>query len=701
MQELRQSGRAVPALRRLWAGAWTAFSLALAACGGGSSGPSVSPSEAAPGPTVQSLAVEAKTDFASDTGDDAPELGRNRPLQGYFWAASVPTGAPLFHRALPLWLNVPGGQAIDDRLPAANYTVRWAAALRFPVAGDYQFRLSLGQSDQVRMQFVNDTPISLRPPIPRELFNVRVGSGGEASFFATRTQYVANVAEPFTVELTDTGGGAKLQLEWKLPGSTEFVRVPASAIVTAGLGAPRRVGDRVLSMPLDKLVLSPNGLPFQVRDGAASLGFRTSAVVTSVDPRFGRLPYASMQSWLDTADPTLRTAVLSSFQLRTLGDYPVEVTFTNIVGNVSVLRMVVRATQPDPWPVLTGGKFPTDGGPSPFYYAPTDKALSGWSEVDRWEFLRTAWLVSATQPNVVTAGVPALEADNTGLVGLQFNGSIRQRLWMAAGDQLVFSATQRVNDSAGDQTVGVFVDGVRQGPPILPPRGVWTRYTVALNPDKSGGHYVELRGLSKPGGPDRTALVDNIAVVQGPGWITVDGRNGSFETPALVDGNLLHLVGPGDVTQWGGSADSVLDIAAPGSPFTTGTPAAPDGRQVAALWLDASAVGARLPLQPGDTLLFAATKGADSPGESNYCGSRALSVVLDGLYQGAYEPTPVGSFSFNREMLFPPRGEWASYEVPLRLPVARTGDLKLTVGSGAFGCTPSTLVDQLRIRRLK
>lgn len=708
MQASRHIVVTLPDRRGLRTWVWMAvLPLLLAACGGGNSGgpgATAAATDAASAPSAQALAADASGDGASDAGDDVPETGRSRPLQGYFWTTPVPTGAPSFHRVLPLWLDVTSGRSIDERLPASNYAVRWAAALRFPVAGVYQFRLSVGRNDKVRMQFVNDSPISLRPPVIPDLFNVQTGTDG-AVVTATRTQHVANAAEPFTVDLSDAGDGARLQLEWKLPGAAEFVRVPASAIVTAGLGAPRRVGERVLPVPLDRLVLSPVGPMFQIRDGAASLGFRTLVRVSSADPRLGILPTAFIRARPGTADPAtdpmLWTVELGNFLLRSLGDYPITLTFTNVIGHVSTVRMVVRATQPEPWQVLTGGRFLPDVNSPPYYLTLAEKAVSSWQGEDRWEFLRTALLVSASRPNAVNAGLPVLEADNSAMVGLQFNGSIRQRLWLAVGDQLVFSATQRVNDSAGDQTIGVFVDGVRQGPPILPPRGVWTRYTVALQPTASGGHYVELRGLSRPGGPDRTALVDNIAVVQGPGWTTVEGRNGGFEAPALADGELLHLVGPADVTQWGGSAESVLDIAAPGSPFTAGTPAAPEGRQVAALWLDASAVGVRLPLQPGDTLLFDATKGAGSAGEPGYCGARALSVVLDGLYQGPYEPTPVGSFSFNREMFSPPRGEWVTFEVPLRLSEARTGDLKLTVGSGLYGCNPSTLVDHLRIRRLR
>jgi hypothetical protein len=703
MQYIRHPKGEASAPLRFLAGVWVATTLALAGCGGGN-GATTPAMEAVPGPSAKSLAAEATADVASDTGDDAPEQGRSRPLQGYFWTTAARTGAPVFHRALPLWLNVASGQAIDARLPAAHYAVRWAAALRFPVEGVYQFRLSVGKHDQVRMQFVNDSPISFRPPVIPELFNVQTGAAGSV-VTATRTQYVANAAEPFTVDLIDAGDGARLQLEWKLPGAADFVRVPASAIVTAGLGGPRRVGERVLPVPLDKLVLSLAGPTFQIRDGAAALGFRTVAKVVSADARLGLTPTVSIPARPGRADPSsdpmLWDVVLGSFVLRALGDYPLAVEFTNVVGHVSTVRIVVRVTQPEPWATVTGGSFLPDVDIPPYYLQPAEKPVSGWQAEDRWEFLRTALLVSATRPNPITAGLPALGSDNTSMVGLQYNGGIRQRLWLAAGDQLVFSATQRLQDSAGDQTIGVFVDGVRQGPPILPPRGVWSRHTVGLQPDRSGGHYVELRGLGRPGGPDRTVLVDDIAVVQGPGWHIVEGFNGSFEAPALANGEALHLVGPGDPTQWGGSADSVLDIAAPDSPFTVGTPAAPDGRQVAALWLDTSAVGARLSLQPGDTLLFAATKGASSADAPDYCRARAISVVLDGLYQGIYEPTPVGAFSFNREAFVPGRGEWANLEVPLRLPVARTGELQLTVGSGAFDCASSTLVDRLRIRRLK
>jgi hypothetical protein len=101
-------------------------------------------------------------------------------------------------------------------VPADGFSVRWRGTLTVPATGTYTFRTV--SDDGVRL-WVNGT----------QRINNWTDHGTttntSSSFTLTGGQRVSIVLEYY-----ERGGGAVIRLQWRRPGSTAFVAVPAAQL---------------------------------------------------------------------------------------------------------------------------------------------------------------------------------------------------------------------------------------------------------------------------------------------------------------------------------------------------------------------------------------------------------------------------------------------------------------------------------------
>jgi hypothetical protein len=152
-----------------------------------------------------------------------------------------------------------------------------------------------------------------------------------------------------------------------------------------------------------------------------------------------------------------------------------------------------------------------------------------------------------------------------------------------------------------------------------------------------------------------------------------DVLNGSFETPALA--NQTDQYRPtGGTWLFGGEAG----LSRASSGFTNGAPSFPAGSQVAFVQR-AGKIVQQVWLQPGDVLTFQATQRVNVN-----TSLQSLSVVLDGVVQGA----PIVA----------PRGSWGSYDVPLAVGSAPRR-MNLEIRGNVQTTDVTAFVDAVAIRR--
>jgi hypothetical protein len=239
-----------------------------------------------------------------------------------------------------------------------------------------------------------------------------------------------------------------------------------------------------------------------------------------------------------------------------------------------------------------------------------------------WVFVGKAGL--SGNGSAFTSGNPG--APQGGQVAfVQNSGSISQQVNLAAGTYvLTFDAAQRGNVGQSGQEVAVLVDGTVVGT-VKPAGTSYASYSTSAFTVAAGSHSIAFAGLNPLGG-DNTAFIDNISITAPP----VLGDPG-FEAQSVGTGYVYDPAG----TPW--TFSGLAGVAGNGSTLTSGSPAAPQGGQVAFVQGTGS-ISQSANLAAGTYFL---TFDAAQRATSNQ-GGQAIQVFVDGTLEGVI--TPVGVF---------------------------------------------------------
>ncbi len=158
-------------------------------------------------------------------------------------------------------------------------------------------------------------------------------------------------------------------------------------------------------------------------------------------------------------------------------------------------------------------------------------------------------------------------------------GTISQAVaaWPAGSYRLRFQAAQRGNFQSAYQDIDVLVDNALVS--TIRPQGTsYSNYATASFTVAAGTHTIAFRGRNTPGG-DNTAFIDAVAIEQVTAP-SVPVPDASFEQVGVGPPGAFSsfAYGPSG-SPW--TFASGAGLAANGSGFTSGNPAAPDGSQVA------------------------------------------------------------------------------------------------------------------------
>jgi hypothetical protein len=304
-----------------------------------------------------------------------------------------------------------------------------------------------------------------------------------------------------------------------------------------------------------------------------------------------------------------------------------------LVGSRQAIRVGLPVAPPPPPPPpppmagLQGGGFETpDLAAGTFQYNPVGSP---------WAFSSMSGV--AANNSGFTSGNPAApEGDQVAF--LQNMGTAAQAVTLSAGTyQVRFRAAQRGNFSAGNQAVRVVVGGTVLGTFTPSGAGYETFTSASFTLAADGTQEVRLEGVGGSG--DRTAFVDLVEIITAtsPPPPPVGGlQGGGFEAPDLAAGAFQYNPG-GSPWTFGGQAG----VAANGSGFTAGNPAAPEGDQVAFIQ-NAGTASQTVSLAAGtyQVRLRAAQRGNFSE------GNQAVRVVVGGTVLGVFTASGTGYETF-------------------------------------------------------
>jgi hypothetical protein len=319
------------------------------------------------------------------------------------------------------------------------------------------------------------------------------------------------------------------------------------------------------------------------------------------------------------------------FATPTVADGKVFVATTGASNTVSVFGLFNQANDP-------GFERPFVGtGPGAYQYHPTDSP---------WTFGSGSGV--AGNGSDFTSGNPDAP-QGTQVAFLQgYGGSISQAVNLAAGTYSIrFSAAQRVNSQASQQSVQVVVDGVDVGD-FAPAGPDYAAYSTNNFLVSAGPHTISFVGTD-PDGQDNTAFLDQVLIVQQP---VVPVADPGFETPAVGTGPGAYTYSPGG-SPWTFANGS--GVAGNGSDFTSGNPDAPQGTQVAFVQaFGAITQAVNFPAAGTYTLSFSAAQRVNS--QVSY---QTLQVQVDGVDVGDFSPAGPGYTTYTATLTVPSAGAHA------------------------------------------
>lgn len=469
-------------------------------------------------------------------------------------------------------------------------------------------------------------------------------------------------ATSLALTATDPEGGA---LSWSASG------LPAGLSLSASTGQITGTPSAVGSYSVQVLVRDPQGAlastsftwtvnaanqpPVVLAPAAQVLrvGKAVTLPVSAWDPEGGALLCAA--SGLPAGLSLNASTCAITGTLTTAGTGSATVKATDVAGasaSASFSWSVLAAVQNGSFetPALAAGAYKT-GGP-----------------VTGWTVSSTAILSTANSTYTRNAPVPA---NGLQVLGLRNAATVAQAMTLLPGDTLRFKATQRVNVRTGLQSVGVYVNGTKQGASLTPASGSWTTFSVPLTVAASGSYTVELRGLTSGFLEDRTAFIDSVELVQATAF---DLLNGSFELPVLAPTSFQYTPAMPGWTLVGGAA-----LSTAGTAFTLSAPAPADGNQVAVLQNDGQ-IRQVLSVQPGDVLRLRATQ------RQNWStGTQTLGIYLNGVLQGS--------------ALTPAAGAWSTFNVPLSVAAAAQVTLEVRGLTASSSEDRAAFVDRVQLVR--
>ncbi len=170
--------------------------------------------------------------YLREIGSDEASAPQTGPIEGtglsgsYFNNIAL-TGTPLLQRVEAVNFDW-GAGAPDVAVPADIFSARWEGAIKVPAGGSYVFQTR--SDDGVRLWIDNRLVIdnwTLHSPTTNNSAAITL-EGGRA--YQIRLEFYENA------------GGAVISLRWRLPGSTVYVPIPATALYP--------VGDAIVPPPL-------------------------------------------------------------------------------------------------------------------------------------------------------------------------------------------------------------------------------------------------------------------------------------------------------------------------------------------------------------------------------------------------------------------------------------------------------------------
>lgn len=206
---------------------------------------------------------------------------------------------------------------------------------------------------------------------------------------------------------------------------------------------------------------------------------------------------------------------------------------------------------------------------------------------------------------------------------IQGTGAIRQTVAdLPEGTyRIQFKAAKRASHG-GANDLRITVDGVNVGTADVTRTNYFTYASSAFTLG-AGTHQVVIQGLNSRGG-DNTALVDEVGFVS----IVTNVQDPGFEVPALAPSTFRYNA----IGSWAFLGSS--GVAANGSGFSVGNPAAPEGRQAAFLQGTGRITQTVAGLNAGAYRLE--FKGAR---RGNYGGVNDFRITVDGVAAGRYAPS--------------------------------------------------------------
>jgi len=216
------------------------------------------------------------------------------------------------------------------------------------------------------------------------------------------------------------------------------------------------------------------------------------------------------------------------------------------------------------------------------------------------------------------------------------NGSMSQTVYFESGSYSIsFLAAPRINNQTQPQEIQVLVDGLQVALVTPPKAGItsgskitytYTPYATSNFTVTTGPHVIEFLGMS-PSTADSTAFIDDVTISTGGGI-----SDGSFEQAALA--THAYQVAPSG-TPW--QFQGVAGVSANGSSFTTGSPNAPDGYEVAFI-KNTGSMSQSVYLDAGFyNISFLAAQRNKS--QTQY---QSLDILVDGVLVGTATPASTG-----------------------------------------------------------
>jgi hypothetical protein len=203
------------------------------------------------------------SDTFTVTVTDPPPPGGGAGLSGKYYNDVNLGGTVVLTRIEAVdfvWGDSPG-----PGLNADNFSVRWTGLVEVPVTGSYLFRTVT--DDGVRLwvdgsQRINDW-------------------NGHASTANTTAAISLTASNKYylVMEYFDSGGGAEARLQWKIPGSSSFVAIPADRLFDSGGNTPPTITDitdRTIAMNANT-----GPIAFTIGDAETAVGSLTLSSASS------------------------------------------------------------------------------------------------------------------------------------------------------------------------------------------------------------------------------------------------------------------------------------------------------------------------------------------------------------------------------------------------------------------------------------